>query len=141
MRHGRRRFVILTALLCMTVAPASAQQQLYNNWNTATCNVTDVAGFNVPGPTLVQRIDIWFRWRANETTIGYTVSRNGEVIATGDLSRAECDPHQAAWCVARVEPNAQLEAGTYVFRTSRPDICQNAGSAGVGFIRAFGTVQ
>lgn len=137
MLHARRRLALLATFILTASAPASAQQ-LYNNWNTAACNVTDVAGFDVPRSMLVRRIDIWFRWRANETTVGYSVSRNGEVIATGDLSRAECDPYQAAWCVARVEPNAELEPGSYVFRTARADICQNAGSGGVGFIRAFG---
>lgn len=94
MLHARRRLALLATFILTASAPASAQQ-LYNNWNTAACNVTDVAGFDVPRSMLVRRIDIWFRWRANETTVGYSVSRNGEVIATGDLSRAECDPYQA----------------------------------------------
>ena len=138
MLHVRRRFALLTALICTTVAPASAQE-LFNNWNTGTCNVTDVASFTVERPLRVQRIDIWFRWRANETIVGYSASRDGEVIATGDLSRAECDPHQTAWCVARGEPGAEMEPGTYTFRTERAGICQNAGSGGQGFIRAYGS--
>lgn len=137
MAHACRCFALLTALICTTIAPVSAQE-FFNNWNTGACDVTDVAGFSVERPIRVQRIDIWFRWRANETIVGYSASRNGEVIASGDLSRAECDPHQAAWCVARVEPNAEFEPGTYTFRTARAGICQNAGSVGRGFIRAFG---
>lgn len=137
MGYVRRRIATLMALICVFVTPAGAQQ-LYNNWNTEACNVTDIAGFDVPRPTLVRRIDIWFRWHANETRIGYSVSRSGEVVATGDLSRAECDPHQAAWCVARVEPNVEFEPGSWVFKTERAGICQNPRSLGVGFIRAFG---
>ena len=140
MRYARWSFAILTALMCTAGVPASAQP-LFDNWNTQACNVTEYTGFVVPRPTLVRRIDIWFRWNANETSVGYAVARNREVVATGELSRAECDPHQAAWCVARVEPNIELEAGDWIFKTDRPGICQNAGSQGVGFIRVFGSAE
>ena len=133
----RRSLVLLTALVCATVAPASAQQ-LFDNWNTGACDVTDVAAVTIDRPVRVRRIDIWYRWRRNETAVRYTATRGDEVIANGELSRAECDPHQEAWCVARVEPGAELEPGTYVFRTEQARICQNAGSGGRGFIRAYG---
>ena len=131
------RIASLTFLLCVAAVPALAQQ-LYNNWNTAACGVTDVATLTIQRPVRIERIDIWYRWRPNETTARYTASLGSEVIAEGELARAECDPYQAAWCVARVEPGADMEPGTYTFRTERAAICQNAGSGGRGFIRAYG---
>jgi hypothetical protein len=58
------------------------------------------------------------------------------VIDEGELSRAECDPNQAAWRVARLEAGAEIEAGIYTFRTERAAICQNRASG--GNIRGFG---
>jgi hypothetical protein len=126
--------------MCLCGAPASAlAQQVFDNWNTAACDVTDVATLSVDRPTRLQRVDIWYHWASNEAVTRYSVSHNGATIAEGDLARAECDPYQTAWCVARVEASVDIEPGAYVFRTSRPAICQNAGSSGQGFIRAFGS--
>ena len=136
-KFRRNRIALLAAWIGMIAAPAGARQ-LYDNWNTGACNFTDVATLTIERPILVQRIDIWFRWRRDQTTVRYTAALGSEVIASGELTRAECDPYQEAWCVARVEPNADLAAGTYTFRTERGGICQNAGSGGLGFIRAYG---
>jgi len=134
------RMACLIAAACSFAGAASAQQ-LADNWNTAACDVTDLASLSINRPTRLQRVDLWYHWPPNESSVGYTVSRNGGVVARGELSRAECDPYQAAWCVARVEPGADLEPGIYEFRTARAGICQNAGSGGQGFIKAFGSDQ
>ena len=96
----RNRFALVIALLCVTALPALAQQ-LYDNWNPAACGVTDVATLTIGRPARLQRIDIWYRWGLNETTVGYTASLGSEVIANGELSRAECDPYQATVCSPR----------------------------------------
>ena len=121
--------------------PPAAAQQLFDNWNVGACNVTDVATLTIERPVRLQRIDIWYNWRSNESTARYTASLGGEVIAKGELARAECAPNQAAWCVARVEFGTDIEPGTYTYRTERPAICQNADSGGQGFIRAYGVSQ
>ena len=135
--HRLRRLGWLAAFLSVIATPASAQQ-IYNNWNTAACATTDVATITVAQTVHVRRIDIWFRWRPNERSVGYTASLGNETVAEGEMVRADCDPIQASWCIARVEPNTELEPGTYTFRTARAGICQNAGSGGQGFIRIFG---
>jgi hypothetical protein len=68
----------------------------------------------------------------------FTASVGGEVMEEGELTRAECDPNQAAWCVARLEAGVEIEPGTYTFRTERAAICQNRASGGNGFICAYG---
>jgi hypothetical protein len=131
------RIMLVGALVCGIGAPATAQQ-LLDNWNTDACGFTDVVAFSLDRTTYIQRIDIWYRWGANEASVRYSIWQNGAAIAEGNLARADCDPYQPAWCIARLEAGADLNPGTYVLRTAHARICQNAGSQGQGFIRAFG---
>jgi hypothetical protein len=130
-------FALAVVLTGVTTVPTGAQS-LFDNWNTEACGVTDVATLTIARAVRLQRVDIWYRWRANEATVGYTVSRGNGILASGELARTECDPYQANWCVARVELSADVDPGTYTFQTERAGICQNAGSGGQGFIRAYG---
>lgn len=130
------RFALLMTLLCLPVASASAQQ-FVNNWNTDACGLTDSATINVSQPVHLSRLELWYNWQSNESSVGYIVSFNGQQIGTRTLTRADCDPYQAAWCVAKDAPDTDLSAGTYTFRTAQPRVCQNAGSGGQGFIRAY----
>ncbi|MGO9359236.1 MAG: hypothetical protein ACLP1D_16485 [Xanthobacteraceae bacterium] len=117
--------------------PAANEPQIFNNWNSGACGVTDVATLTIDRPVRLQRIEIWYNWRPDETTAHYTASRGDKIVAEGELARAECAPNQGAWCVARAESGTDMEPGTYAYRTERPAICQNSGSAGKGFIRAY----
>lgn len=134
----QRRALVLAALI---VASPAAGQAISENWNTGACGVTDVATLVLDRPAHIRRVDLWFQWRAGDASVGYSVSLNGAPYAEGDLARADCDPNQGAWCVARVEPDADFEAGVYQFRTARPGVCQNAGSGGRGFIRVYGEAR
>jgi hypothetical protein len=86
----------------------------------------------------VTRVDIWYHWAAGESSVGYTLSGGGRSLTNGVLSRAECDPYQTAWCVARGALNTALAPGRYEFRLDRASVCQNAGSGGAGFIKVWG---
>ena len=130
------RLALLTTLLCGSVASSSAQQ-FVNNWNTDACGLTDSATINVSQPVHLNRLELWYQWQSNESSVGYVVSFNGQQIGSGTLTRADCDPYQAAWCVAKDAPGTDLSMGTYTFRVAQPRVCQNAGSAGQGFIRAY----
>jgi len=130
--------VFACAVYCPQAKTSPPAAQLFDNWNPGACGFTDVATLTIERPARLQRIDIWYHWRRDETTARYTTSLNGEVIANGELARAECAPSQAAWCVARVELDSDIKPGTYAYRTETPAICQNSGSKGQGFIRAYG---
>jgi hypothetical protein len=138
MTHALKGLGFCAVCICIVPANASAQV-IYENWNPAACDVTDAATLPLDRPTRLQRVDIWYHWAASEASTRYSVSSNARTIAEGDLVRAECDPYQPAWCVARVELGFDVSPGAYVFRTPRAAICQNAGSGGQGFIRAFGS--
>lgn len=115
-----------------------AERTLMDNWNTAACGFTDTATLDVSSPIHLSRVDLWFNWRAGERSVTYTVSANGQDFGGGTLTRGDCDPYQGAWCVARDAPDIDLEPGRYEIRAARAGLCQNGGSGGAGFIKAYG---
>jgi hypothetical protein len=119
-------------------APGGDAGQIVEIWNTAACEFTDTATLSLDRPTNLNRVEVWYKWQPNET-VSYTLSLNGNVIRSGSLTRGECDAYQRDWCIASDQINMNLAPGTYSLRTQRAGICQNSGSGGKGFIRAFGT--
>lgn len=114
-------------------------QQIADNWNTGGCGLTDRVTLSLNKPTHLDRVDLWYHWGPNETSVPYSLIHNGQIVSNGTLIRAECDRYQAAWCVARGQLGSDLAAGVYTFRTQRAAVCQNAGSGGQGFVRAYGS--
>lgn len=138
MIRDRRYFAIsLTVLALIAGTSIAGAQQFSNNWNTNACAFTDTAALEIGQALHLSRIELWYNWQPNETSVGYTVMFNGQAVGTGNLSRASCDPYQQAWCVAQDNPDTDLLPGTYTFRTERPFVCQNSESGGRGFIRAY----
>lgn len=136
-RSGLR---VIAGLLIGAIALPAAAQPMLEIWNAASCSVTTDATFSVDSPIRLDRVDLWYNWRANETSAPYTILLDNEAVFIGALVRAECDPVQRAWCVARAEPRAILPPGDYAVRTQRAAICQNAGSQGQGFLRLYGSL-
>jgi len=118
--------------------PTPAGATLADNWNLGACSFTDTATLVAEGSIHLTRVEVWFHWNPGETMIGYAISSNGRQGRRGFL-RGECDPYQRDWCVGRDTPDSDLPAGRYEFRTDRAGVCQNSGSGGAGFIRAFGS--
>ena len=136
------RLFVLTAscVVAMTIASGAAvgdSRLLADNWNTAACDQTDRAILTLAQATHVDRVDLWFHWNQGEQSVAFKLVRDGQAQVEGSLARGECDPYQAAWCVATVEPQADLAAGSYTFVVGRAAVCVNAGSGG-GFLRATG---
>ena len=136
------RLLVLTAssAVAMTIASGVAlgdSRLLADNWNTAACEQTDRATLTLAQATHVDRVDLWFHWNQGEQSVAFKLVRDGQAQVEGALARGECDPYQAAWCAATVEPQADLEAGSYTFVVQRAAVCVNAGSGG-GFLRAIG---
>jgi hypothetical protein len=130
-----------TAAFLFGVAVATAQpDKIYDNWNTDACGYTDRAPLDLQAPAHLQRLEVWYHWRGQESAVAYTLSRGGQTVRSGMLLRADCDPYQDAWCVARDAVDLDLGRGLYIIRTERPRVCQNAGSGGSGFVKAFGRV-
>jgi hypothetical protein len=137
-RSKRAPLHLIALALAGAIALPAAAQPLLEIWNTAGCGLTGEATFTVDQPIRLDRIEVWYNWRANETAVPYTTLLDNKAVSSGTLTRADCDPFQRAWCIARDEPQTVLPAGAYTFRTQRAAICQNAGSGGHGFLRVFG---
>ena len=136
------RLFVLTAScgVAMTMASSAAvgdSRLLADNWNTAACDQTDRAILTLAQATHVDRVDLWFHWNQGEQSVAFKLVRDGRAQVEGALARGECDPYQAAWCAATVEPQADLEAGSYTFVVQRAAVCVNGGIGG-GFLRATG---
>jgi hypothetical protein len=132
-----RILAVIVASLA-TSATLTAQDTLFDNWNTEACSYTDSAIFNLQTPARLDHIEVWYRWRGRESSVPYTILHHGQTIRTGMLVRAECDPYQEAWCSARDSFEIEAGPGAYTIRTERPRVCQNGLSGGVGFVKAFG---
>ncbi len=118
--------------------PGMAQIKLFDNFNTDACGFTDSATFNLQAPAHLSQIQVWYKWRGRESTVHYSILHNGQSVRDGVLSRTECDPYQESWCLANDTLDVDAEPGAYTIRTERGRVCQNAGSAGVGFVKVFG---
>lgn len=132
-----RILAVIVAFLATSVA-VTGQNKLFDNWNTGACGYTDSATFNLQTPAHLDRIELWYHWRGRESSVPYTIWHDSQAIRTGMLHRAECDPNQEAWCMARDSVDIDAGPGAYTIRTERRRVCQNDDSAGVGFVRAFG---
>ncbi|MGA3086725.1 MAG: hypothetical protein ABSE95_18380 [Thermodesulfobacteriota bacterium] len=117
----------------------SHSRKLIDNWNTSACDMTDMAEFTLDRSVRVNRIEVWYRWRNREGSVGYTLSKDGQILRSGVLTRSDCDPYQEKWCVAVNGFDLWLRPGTYLVRTERPRICQNSGSGGNGFVKVYGS--
>lgn len=133
-------FYVALGLSAAVILPggAASAQQIYNNWNTAACGLTDHARFRLHEPTRLTSIELWYHWGRHEDQVAYTLLHNGREVRHGRLMRAGCDPYQEAWCEARANIGADLSPGVVEVITERGKICQNEGSDGRGFIHAFG---
>ncbi len=129
--------ICLASAMTLTSGAAFAQQ-IYNNWNTATCGFTDHASFRLHEPMRLTSIELWYHWGLNESEVGYTLIHRGESVKHGRLMRAACDPYQEAWCEARANVGVDLSPGPVEVVTERGKLCQNEGSDGEGFIHAYG---
>lgn len=152
MKPVRSFFLVLTCSLVwtsLTAATALGQsdpgdrwshsRMVFDNWNTSGCDMTDTSEFTLDRPVRVDRIEIWYRWRTREGSVGYMLSKDGQTLRSGVLTRGDCDPYQEKWCVATDRIGLWLHPGTYLIRTDRPRICQNPESNGYGFVKVYGS--
>jgi hypothetical protein len=115
------------------------EEKIAEIWNTSNCDLTDTATLALERPAYVTRIEVWYRWQGNETSVAYDLSRNGQSIRSGNFGRAECDPSAREWCIGTDLIDANLAPGVYAIHTESAGICKNDQSGGQGFIRVFGS--
>jgi hypothetical protein len=119
-------------------APSEEAVLLYEVWNPAGCGFTDTSSFNLSAPTRLDHVELWYNWRGGETSVSFSLQRDGQEISAGELHRGQCDPYQASWCLATSPVALQVDAGDYEVRAGRAAVCQTTGARRDGFIRVFG---
>lgn len=119
-------------------ADPSSSDLLMDNWNVASCELTDTATLEITRPVHLDRFQLWMKWAPGEDTAHYRVAKDGTSIGGGTLQRGDCDPIQGQWCVGEDAPDADLSYGRYEITLSERAVCKNAASEGLGFIRAWG---
>lgn len=152
MKPIRSFFLVLTCSLVWTTLTAptalgqpdpgdrrSRSRKVFDNWNTSACEMTDTARFTLDRPVRADRIEVWYRWRAHEGSVAYTLSQDGQTLRSGVLTQGDCDPNQEKWCIAAERLDLRLRPGTYLIQTERPRVCQNPGSDGNGFVKVYGS--
>jgi hypothetical protein len=140
MKMKIRSYVVFCLAVSLSLVSGTAiAQQISDNWNTEACSFTDHAGFELQERTRLTSIELWYHWGRRESEVGYALFHEGEPVKRGRLMRGACDINQEAWCQARGNVGVVLPRGFVEVRTARGRVCQNAGSGGKGFIKAFGT--
>ena len=113
--------VPLAALMVVIATPAAAETPLYDNWNPAACSGTDRSRFEVGVPIRVDRIEVWYNWKAGERSVAFRLEKDGTTIVQGTMARGSCDPYQSAWCGGDVGAGRRFRYG---------DLYRGAGAAG-----------
>lgn len=122
-----------------TTSSETQEKLLLKIENTAACGYTDRAEFTLDKDYVITRFRTWYKWGEGEQEIPYKLIQNQQEIASGNLTRKDCDPYQTQWCIAAdFEFNRQLASGNYVLQLTDKKICQNPGSQGKGFIYVWG---
>ncbi len=132
-------FVSLTQPTAASPSGGQEEQLILKRENPAACSFTDAAEFTLDTSYMITRIRTWYSWGQNEENTPYTIVRDDRTVASGTLTRKDCDPYQHQWCVAADYGfNKPLTAGTYVLKVPKAQICQNSMSGGKGMIYVWG---
>lgn len=121
-------------------SPAPVEDALlYKISNPSACSFTDTAKFKLEEDHQISKLETWYSWAANETSLSYKLKQGDKVIHEGTLVRKSCDPYQGQWCQAIDESvKLSLNKGEYSLIASNSKICQNNLSSGQGFIYVYG---
>ena len=117
-------------------------RELLSIWNPQACSFTDLAMFKLSRPILLQKLDIWYQWQPQESSVPYqliaVVGGRSRVVHRGLLHRDSCDTYQQSWCIGSEAVQLELGPALYGLKTARPWVCQNQASEGTGFIKVWG---
>ena len=122
----------------VTASCGEKEAQLLNTVNTAACATTGTSSFTLDREAFVTRFTTWYRWNANETSVGFTLRKGGQQVLQGNFLRGSCDPSQASWCAGETAVGQWWTAGQYDLTVNQARVCANSGSANQGFVTVFG---
>lgn len=107
--------------------------------NKGGCQFTNIINFQLAQDSHITKWRTWYSWNQDESTIPYTMKKDGQVLYQGQLTRQDCDPYQKQWCQASDLNFAKdLAKGNYEINVTNQKICQNAASQNQGYITLMG---
>ena len=114
-----------------------SETKISDNGNIAGCGFTDTARFAIQRPSAVNKIEVWYKWEENQTSLPYLFHEPSGNVVRGVFTRTGCDPYQKSWCTGSDNLNKVLQPGNYAVTVQPGRICQNSGTGGNGTIRVY----
>ena len=103
---------------------------------TGGCDLTDTSDWTIDNAVPVSLIQVWYNWEEGESSISYTLTKDGADFASGTMERADCDTYQANWCNGNAPLSQEFPPGQYELKTSSAKMCTDGTT---GTVRLFGT--
>ncbi len=103
------------------------------------CSLTDTAKWTFTSPLQVSLLQVWYNWGTGESTLAYTLKKDGQEFSSGTLIRADCDPYQGNWCNGNYKIGKPFPAGSYELALPIKKMCLEPGKTGA--VRLYGTAQ
>ncbi len=103
---------------------------------TGGCSLTSSSDWTLDNEIQVSTIQVWYNWDSGESTVAYTLTKDGMDFASGTLTRAGCDEYQANWCNGNSAINMAFPPGSYELTLSSSKMCTDGST---GTVRLYGT--
>lgn len=100
------------------------------------CSLTDKAEWALDKDLNVTMVQFWFNWKAGETTLDFTITKDGQEFLKGIAKRTNCDTYQNNWCNADYVTDKTFTQGKYSSKISSTRQCLKPG--GTGTVRLYG---
>jgi hypothetical protein len=100
------------------------------------CQHTDTASWRLDKALQVSLLQAWYNWASGESSITYTLKKDGADFASGTMVRADCDPYQGNWCNGNYKIEKEFPPGNYELKVSSAKMCLEPG--GTGAVRIYG---
>ena len=122
-----------------TTAEATSDSMIFDTTDAyiGACSLTDTAEWTLDETLQISLIQSWYNWSAGESTITFTLTKDGANFASGTMARADCDPYQSNWCNGNYSTNKEFSPGKYVLKVSSAKMCLKPGYTGA--VRLYGT--
>jgi hypothetical protein len=102
------------------------------------CLLTDVSEWKQDTDLNVTMVQFWYNWAQNETTLDFTITKDGEQFLSGTAERGQCDPYQQQWCNANFVIEKTFPSGNYFAKVAKASMCLKPGDTGT--VRLYGPV-
>ncbi|MCX8175553.1 MAG: hypothetical protein N3E51_05100 [Candidatus Micrarchaeota archaeon] len=102
------------------------------------CDLTDTSEFKLDTAIDASLVQVWYNWAEGESTITYSLKKDGQPFLDGVFVRADCDPYQKNWCNGNHKVSKTFSPGSYKLVISTKKMCLQPGKTGT--FRIYGKI-